>query len=240
MALRPILGVHKMLTAQANKARLMKAAGLAGMLLLGAMVSAQASTVVFSEDFSGATTGSYNTGSSGGTGVIAGTQFKVTADDVDLIGPPPSYGCVANPSGNCLDLIGGSGHGTIVSTVGVDLHAGDTYTIAYTDLLQGFTAGSTPSLSYTVALGSHSFNATSIPTTTLMSFMFTAAADEAGALLTFNTTSNVDGVHGPVISDITVSEAAVSATPLPAALPLFASGLAALGLVGRRRKRRAA
>jgi hypothetical protein len=34
--------------------------------------------------------------------------------------------------------------------------------------------------------------------------------------------------------------AAVAATPLPAALPLFASGLGALGLLGWRKKRRAA
>jgi hypothetical protein len=34
-----------------------------------------------------------------------------------------------------------------------------------------------------------------------------------------------------------VEIAAVSATPLPAALPLFATGLGALGLLGWRRKR---
>ena len=36
-----------------------------------------------------------------------------------------------------------------------------------------------------------------------------------------------------------VSVSAVSATPLPAALPLFATGLGALGLLGWRRKRKA-
>jgi hypothetical protein len=42
-------------------------------------------------------------------------------------------------------------------------------------------------------------------------------------------------------SDVTFSAAyAVSATPLPAALPLFASGLGAMGLLGWRRKRKAA
>ena len=37
--------------------------------------------------------------------------------------------------------------------------------------------------------------------------------------------------------DITIREA--TATPLPAALPLFATGLGALGLLGWRRKRKA-
>jgi hypothetical protein len=36
-----------------------------------------------------------------------------------------------------------------------------------------------------------------------------------------------------------VGQFAVTATPLPAALPLFAGGLAAIGLLGRRRKRKA-
>ena len=40
------------------------------------------------------------------------------------------------------------------------------------------------------------------------------------------------------VDDISVTGAAVSATPLPAALPLFASGLGAMGLFGWRRKRK--
>jgi hypothetical protein len=45
-----------------------------------------------------------------------------------------------------------------------------------------------------------------------------------------------------VIGDaqITYTYTPVAATPLPAALPLFASALAAIGLVGWRRKRKAA
>jgi hypothetical protein len=41
-------------------------------------------------------------------------------------------------------------------------------------------------------------------------------------------------------SFVATATAEVSATPLPAALPLFASGLAAAGLIGWRRKRKAA
>ena len=40
------------------------------------------------------------------------------------------------------------------------------------------------------------------------------------------------------VDDVSVTGAAPSAVPLPAALPLFASGLGALGLLGWRRKRK--
>ena len=217
-------------------ARLLPAAGLALSLMLGSMIGAKAATIEFQENFSGSSEGGYGPGSSGGTGVIGGTQFKVLTGDVDVIGPA-NYTCVANAAIKCVDLIGSSGQGTIQSTVGIDLHAGDTYTISYTDVLQGFATGSSPSLAYTVSLGSHVFPASSVPSVALMSFMFTASVDELGALLTFATIGNIDNVHGPVISGITVSS--VASTPIPAALPLFASALGGLGFVGWRRRKSA-
>jgi hypothetical protein len=219
-------------------ARLLKAAGLAGSLLLGVSFAAQASTIVFSEDFSGATVGAYNTGSNGGTGDITGAKFKVTDADIDVLGPG-NFNCVANPGGNCVDLIGGGGKGTIASTIGIDLHAGDTYAISYTDILQGFAPGASPSIAYKVSLGSTVFDVTSIPTVTPVLLSFTAASTELGALLTFSTVGNIDGVHGPVISGISISETAatVAATPIPATLPFLVSALGGLGLVGWRRKR---
>jgi hypothetical protein len=42
------------------------------------------------------------------------------------------------------------------------------------------------------------------------------------------------------VDDVSVTAAPVSATPLPAALPLFATGLGAMGLFGWRRKRKGA
>ena len=43
-----------------------------------------------------------------------------------------------------------------------------------------------------------------------------------------------------VVSEFTLNAAPVSAVPLPATLPLFASGLGALGLLGWRRKKKPA
>jgi hypothetical protein len=51
--------------------------------------------------------------------------------------------------------------------------------------------------------------------------------------------SFTDNAPGGAAFD-TIGSVSISATPLPAALPLFASGLAAAGLIGWRRKRKAA
>ena len=212
-------------------ARLLQAVGLAGSLLIGSMVAAEAGTI-FSENFSGATEGGY------GVGTIPGTQFTVTSGNTDIIGPA-TYSCVANAAIKCIDMIGSSGSGAIQTTFGLDLHKDSTYTISYTDILQGFAVGGPQSLAYTVALGSHSFNATSTPNVTLMSFSFTATADEIGALLAFATIGNLDNVHGPVLSGISIAESAVATTPIPGALPLFASALGGLGFLNWRRRRSA-
>jgi hypothetical protein len=55
----------------------------------------------------------------------------------------------------------------------------------------------------------------------------------------FETTSGGDKV-GSLLSDAVGNGTPIPSVPLPAALPLFASGLGALGLLGWRRKRKAA
>ena len=60
--------------------------------------------------------------------------------------------------------------------------------------------------------------------------------------VTFSGTAESVSFAGPgayaAYSGITLGSASVNATPLPAALPLFATGLGALGLLGWRRKRK--
>ena len=213
---------------------------------LGLLVpfATHASSVVFQEDFSGAVPGGGSEAGGAYGGPIAGTQFTAPGGNVDIVGVlnATNFSCIGNPGGNCVDLIGNQAAGGIVSTVGINLTAGATYTISYVDILQGFPTGdSTPVIDFDVALGTHVFHETADPTVTAVTLSFVAGASELGALLGFGTTTAVDTVHGPVISDIKVTEnLAVSTTPLPAALPLFATGLGAVGLLARRRKRKAA
>ncbi len=53
-------------------------------------------------------------------------------------------------------------------------------------------------------------------------------------------TGDNPNVNDQLILDVIAGSPTTSATPLPAALPLFASGLGALGLLGWRKKRKAA
>ena len=207
---------------------------MASVLLFFGSCAAKATTV-FQEDFSGATPGTYS-------GAIPGTNFTVTGGNIDIVGVLNGsfFTCVANPTGNCLDLIGNVGSGQITSTTGINLIAGHTYTISYTSILQGFPTGSsTPTSNYSVGLGSSVFSETSTPTVTPVSISFLEATTQLDALLIFTSITNIDNVHGPVLSDITVTDTG-AAVPLPAALPLFVGGLGVLGVLGWRRKRKAA
>ena len=63
-----------------------------------------------------------------------------------------------------------------------------------------------------------------------------SSADAAYLLTTYGCTLNDCIANVPIVFDVTLAS---SSTPLPAALPLFATGLGALGLLGWRRKRKA-
>jgi PKD repeat protein len=67
------------------------------------------------------------------------------------------------------------------------------------------------------------------------SHIYSAAGDYTASLTVFD--NDVPGQTGVFSASIPVG---VNETPLPAALPLFASGLGAMGLLARRRKRKQA
>jgi hypothetical protein len=73
-------------------------------------------------------------------------------------------------------------------------------------------------------------NGTTIPLYVEVIFDVTATGSDTLMFSSFDVPSAL------ALDDVTVTS--VSATPLPAALPLFASGLGALGLFGWRRKRK--
>jgi hypothetical protein len=118
--------------------------------------------------------------------------------------------CVANPGGNYVDLIGNQGFGAIQSTP-ISLIAGDTYAISYTAILQGFDTGSTPTEAYNVNVFTELINPTVVP----VSISFVAGSSQADAVLSFISGDNIDGVHGPVLSDITVDQFGTSPAPGP-------------------------
>jgi len=63
---------------------------------------------------------------------------------------------------------------------------------------------------------------------------FNIFSDNNGSTLLTMASNNV---NAPFNGDLSIVESSTSETPLPAALPLFATGLGALGLLARRRKR---
>jgi hypothetical protein len=58
--------------------------------------------------------------------------------------------------------------------------------------------------------------------------------------ISLNTVVSFNHGSAPSYNDVSWNTVAVSATPIPAALPLFASALGGLGFIGWRRRRAAA
>ena len=204
-----------------HAARLLACSSLASLLLTG---STSASTL-FSEDFSGATPGTY------GVGPIAGTGVSVTTDNVDIVGVLNGsfYSCVDNPGGNCLDLVGNGGRGGIASNTAFNLTAGETYTVKFGAILQGYAAGQ-GNTTFTVALGSQSVTESVNGTAQQFSLAFVPLVSETGADLAFTTVVPGDGSHGAVLDNITLT----SGVPEPESWALMLTGFGVAGGLIRR------
>ena len=102
------------------------------------------------------------------------------------------------------------------------------------DVMATGSDGASASNSFTANNTSNPF----APVTTSQDFTFTGATDLTSVSIS-TTTSSIIGGNVPTVTGINFSGiSGLSEIPLPASFPLFASGLGALGLLARRRKRK--
>lgn len=202
-------------------------------LLLGLVSGDRASaTVLLQENFSTTTGGTFSS-------TIPGSQFKVTGGNVDVIGVLNGgfFSCQDNYSGNCLDMIGNMGFGSIGSIPTFTLVAGDTYTITFGVVAQALST----SLDFSVGLGSLSAVETApYAAPAHLTVTFTPTVTQSGAALTFASITNVNNVNGPVLDNIMLTETTGSSTPEPTSTALVLTGLLASGGGAFRLRRRTA
>jgi hypothetical protein len=142
---------------------------------------------------------------------------------------------------------GGTASGTFSTDSSGDVVAFDIATTAGTTL-GGAVYDSTASnvFSSNGVYSPHSFIVSNFNTSTYVNFEFADALTSIGTdqlILTVGTNyasyeCNMCGTVRGIVSGEATSE--ISATPLPATIPLFVTGLSAIGLLGRRRKGKAA
>jgi hypothetical protein len=160
--------------------------------------------VILAENFSGAFHVGYeDPGGSFDLGVIAGTQLTVTDGNVDILGVQNGTAngtCQADPSGNCLDLIGDMGRGAVQSLANYTLDPSYTYTIEFNVDTGDLGGGST--LDFMATLGSFAQKVTATSTSQKIDLYYTPTSSEPNSPLGFMSITNVDGLHGPVLSGI--------------------------------------
>lgn len=185
----------------------------AGAIFVGGVAGASASQLI--------TNGGFETGDFTGWTVFADSTFV----------SPSGYITYAPHSGNYFAALGTTGGDGVLSQTVADT-TGQSYDLTY------FLAsnGASPS-DFSVA-----WDGTTLPGSALTdpnssgsyveySFLLTGTGSDTLAI------SERDDPGYMALDDVSLTGA--SATPLPAALPLFATGLGALGLFGWRRKRKA-
>jgi len=97
-------------------------------------------------------------------------------------------------------MVGSPGVGDIRSIPTFNLIAGDTYTISFGYILQGFAAATIPTSDFTVGLGTFPDVLTAIPMVRNGLRSFTPGSNETGVDLTFATDTAPDDVHGAVLA----------------------------------------
>jgi hypothetical protein len=158
-----------------------------------------------------------------GTGSLSGSPFSATPFDFHLVGPDGG-GNVVDLTTATISINGGPYTFTNAMHIGLNFspnYAFFGYQASGPDLIQLTFSNA----DFTALSSTNSFSGT--PTGFDVTNFFDVPT--SGGLLTFTNFSNLN------LSAVSTG----SQTPLPATLPLFASGLGALGLLGWRRKRKA-
>jgi hypothetical protein len=174
--------------------------------------------VLFSEGFGNTYhVGAGSFGGAFGVGTIPGTSLEVSGGDVDILGIKNGMNgkCLANPNGNCLDLIGNTGLGAIQAIPAFDLDPRFTYTVQFTAISQDGKSN----LHFLVALGSMKWDVVSTPKAQKFVLRYTPTALELQSPLSFASVTNVDNQNGPVLSGIVLCNHKIGTTNLTCPVP---------------------
>ncbi len=206
---------------------------IAGAVLAGTAFQAKATQYILN--------GGFETGDFTDWTVVSSEPGCTTCLAVDQLSTGVGYG---PQSGTYFAYLGTNPASTISQTF-TDT-AGQTLTVSFYYASNGDLNPTPPTSNQLEALfnGTVEFNATNIVsagvvggTTIPLYYEETFSVTATGSdTLTF---SSFDVPSALALDSVTVTSTSVSTTPLPAALPLFASGLGAMGLFGWRRKRKA-
>jgi len=218
------------------------------LLLFLAFVLASPAAAIFSENFEGATT----LGFDGTYGVIAGTQFSLTAGSIDVNGPgSPGYYpelCTAPASGNCIDTTGGgtptgvgTGPGTISTTSPIVFSTPGWYILSFDlegwyDTVEGDITDDVATDrvdlgtlivddEFTVYGADNPYPAEEI--------LFQVTAPNTSATLTFTSLGGNYSFAGGILDNISISDPA----PVPEPTPLLLFGVGALIVLAKQRAR---
>ena len=197
---------------------MMKSLAVSAIVLAAAVGSADAATMLFSDDFE----------SDAQVLNAALNNWTVTSGSVDVIGSPGSYPWY--PTNN-VDMNGSTGKAGRIDTATLAVKKGHSYTLSF-DYGNNKNSNGNEFLSFGIGGWLSTLNINGyVGSLVNASYTFKALADNT--TLFFADTGNTDYDNGgPVIDNV-----ALAAVPLPAAAPMFFFALAGFAMLGRRRRR---